>query len=140
MPRPALAIAAAVLVSVTLHGQSALHLPALDRALPPRAETIYRELARRVDAKVAMDVATFMAPMWRLAGNPAFEQSQQQIFDRLAAAGLSPGYESFPNSGMGWEHVRGTVRLGSATGDVLLSRETHRVALAINSFSTAPGG
>ena len=43
-------------------------------------------LARRVDAKVAMDLATFMAPMWRLAGNPAFEQSQQQIFDRLAAA------------------------------------------------------
>ena len=93
-----------------------------------------------MDAKVAMDVATFMAPMWRLAGNPAFEQSQQQIFDRLTAAGLSPSYQSFPNSGMGWEQVRGTVRLGGATGDVLLSREAHRVALAINSFSTAPGG
>jgi hypothetical protein len=124
----------------TTHAQSVPHLPALDRVLPPRAETIYKELASRVDAKVAMDVAAFMAPMWRLAGNPAFEQSQQQIFDRLAAAGLSPSYESFPNSGMGWEHVRGTVRLGSATGEVLLSRETHRVALAINSFSTAPGG
>lgn len=87
-----------------------------------------------------MDVATFMAPMWRLAGNPAFEQSQQQIFDRLAAAGLTPRYESFPNTGMGWEQVRGTLRLGGATGEVLLSRETHRVALAINSFSTPPGG
>ena len=87
-----------------------------------------------------MDVATFMAPLWRLAGNPAFEQSQQQIADRLAAAGLSPRYESFPNSGMGWEQVRGTLRLGGATGEVLLSRETHRVALAINSFSTARGG
>ena len=124
----------------TTHAQSVPHLPALDRSLPPRAETIYQELARRVDAKVAMDVATFMAPMWRLAGNPAFEQSQQQIFDRLAAAGLSPTYESFPNSGMGWEHVRGTLRLGGALGEVLLSRETHRVALAINSFSTVPGG
>ncbi len=122
------------------HAQPALHLPPLDRFLPPRAEAIYQELARRVDAKVAMDVATFMAPMWRLAGNPAFEQSQQEIFDRLAAAGLSPKYESFPNSGMGWEHVRGTLRLGGATGEVLLSRETHRVALAINSFSTVPGG
>jgi aminopeptidase YwaD len=101
---------------------------------------IYQELARRVDAKVAMDVATFMAPMWRLAGNPAFEQSQQQIFDRLAAAGLAPTYESFPNSGMGWEQVQGTLRLGGARGEVLLSRETHRVALAINSFSTVPGG
>jgi aminopeptidase YwaD len=135
-----LTICAVVGLLATTHAQSTPHLPALDRSLPPRAETIYQELAQRVDAKVAMDVATFMAPMWRLAGNPAFEQSQQQIFDRLAAAGLSPGYESFPNSGMGWEHVRGTVRLGSATGDVLLSRETHRVALAINSFSTAPGG
>ncbi len=122
------------------HAQPALHRPPLDRFLPPRAEAIYQELARRVDAKVAMDVATFMAPMWRLAGNPAFEQSQQEIFDRLAAAGLSPKYESFPNGGMGWEHVRGTLRLGGASGEVLLSRETHRVALAINSFSTVPGG
>jgi aminopeptidase YwaD len=122
------------------HAQSVPHLPALDRSLPPRAESIYQELARRVDAKVAMDVATFMAPMWRLAGNPAFEQSQQQIFDRLAAAGLAPTYESFPNSGMGWEQVQGTLRLGGARGEVLLSRETHRVALAINSFSTVPGG
>ena len=87
-----------------------------------------------------MDLATFMAPLWRLAGNPAYEQSQQQIFNRLAAAGLSPRYESFPNSGMGWEQVRGTARLGGAAGDVLLSRETHRVSLAINSFSTPPGG
>ena len=124
----------------TTRAQSLPHLPPLDRSLPPRAETIYQELSKRVDAKVAMDVATFMAPMWRLAGNPAFEQSQQQIFDRLAAAGLSPTYESFPNSGMGWEHVRGTLRLGGALGEVLLSRETHRVALAINSFSTVPGG
>src|SRR5688500_3673766 len=131
MPRPALAIAAAVLVSVTLHGQSALHLPALDRALPPRAETIYRQLSERVDAKVAMDVATFMAPMWRLAGNPAFEQSQQQIFDRLSAAGMTPRYESFPNSGMGWEERKGTLRLGGPDGEVLLSREAHRIALAI---------
>ena len=122
------------------HAQTPLHLPALDRVLPARAESIYQELARRVDAKVAMEVATFMAPLWRLAGNPAFEQSQQQIFDRLSAAGLSPRYESFANSGMGWEQARGTLRLGGATGEVLLSRETHRVALAINSFSTPPGG
>jgi aminopeptidase YwaD len=117
-----------------------LHLPALDRALPPRAEQIYQQLSRSVEAKVAMDVAMFIAPLWRLAGNPAFEASQQQIFDRLAAAGMAPRYETFANGGQGWEQVKGTVRLGSATGDVLLSRETHRVALAINSFSTPPGG
>ena len=87
-----------------------------------------------------MDVVTFMAPLWRLAGNPAFEQSQQLIFDRLAAAGLQPKYEEYPNGGQGWEHVRGTVRLGGPAGEILLSKETHRVALAINSFSTPAGG
>jgi aminopeptidase YwaD len=136
---------AAGLLLVTLlplHGgaQVSLHLPPLDRALPPRAEAIYRELTQRVDAQEAMQVATAMAPWWRLAGNPAFEQSQQLIFDRLAAAGLSPTYESFPNAGQGWEHVRGTLRLDGPAGEVILSRDMHRVALAINSFSTAKGG
>jgi hypothetical protein len=122
------------------HAQTGLHLPALDRALPPRAERIYQHLSTTVEAKVAADVASFMAPLWRLAGNPAFEASQQQIFDRLAAAGMSPRYETFPNSGQGWEQIRGTLRLGAADGEVLLSADTHHVALAINSFSTAAGG
>ncbi len=120
--------------------QVAPHLPPLDRALPPRAETIYQQLKDRVDAGVAMSVVTFMAPLWRLAGNPAFEASQQQIFDRLAASGLQPRYEAFANSGAGWDHSKGTVRLGGPGGEIVLSRDEHRVALAINSFSTAPGG
>jgi aminopeptidase YwaD len=129
----------AVLV-VPVAAQVAPHLPPLDRQLPPRAEAIYRTLAASTDAKVAMDVVTFMAPLWRLAGNPAFEQSQQLIFDRLTAAGMKPAYEEFANPNGGWEYARGTVRLGGPSGEVLLSRETHRVALAINSFSTVPGG
>lgn len=116
------------------------HLPALDRALPARAESIYGQLAKTTDAKVAMDVVAFMTPLWRLAGNPAFEQSQQFIFERLAAAGLQPKYEEYPNGGQGWEYVRGTVRLGGPSGEILLSKDAHRVPLAINSFSTAPGG
>jgi aminopeptidase YwaD len=120
--------------------QVAPHLPPLDRALPPRAETIYRALEARVDAKVAMDVVTFMSPLWRLAGNPAFERSQQLIFDRLAAAGLQPKYETFANSNGGWDHSIGTLRLNGPSGEILLSRDTHRVALAIHSFSTPPGG
>lgn len=117
-----------------------LHLPPLDRVLPSRADVIYQQMVTRVDPSVAMDTARMMAPLWRLAGNPAFEQSQQFVFDRLAAAGLAPRYETFTNSGMGWEHSRGTLRLGSATGEVVLSRDAHRVALAINSFSTPAGG
>lgn len=130
----------AALFFVTAHAQVRVHLPPLDRSLPPRAEAIYRRLAMSTDAKVAMDVVTFMAPLWRLAGNPAFEQSQQLIFDRLSAAGLKPRYEEFPNPNGGWEYATGTLRLGGPSGEVLLSREVNRVALAINSHSTAPGG
>ena len=50
-------------------------------------------------------VATCMAPLWRLAGNPAFDQSQQFIFDRLTAAGLTPRYDAMPDRRPGWEHV-----------------------------------
>lgn len=133
-------VATVAFLAVPGSGQAQFHLPALDQQLPPRAEAIYRRLAQTTDAKVAMDVVTFMAPLWRLAGNPAFEQSHQLIFDRLSAAGLRPTYEEFPNGNGGWEHTRGTLRIGGATGEVVLSRDTHRVALAINSHSTAPGG
>lgn len=133
-------LALLVLLTTATHAQTNFHLPPLDRALPARAERIYRELSRRVDAKVAMNAATFIAPMWRLAGNPAFEASQQRIFDRLRTAGLTPRYETFPNTGMGWEQIRGTLRLDGPEGEVLLSRDMHRVALAINSFGTASGG
>ena len=131
---------AIALLCTSVSAQVAPHLPPLDRALPARAESIYGHLVKTTDAKVAADVVTFMAPMWRLAGNPAFEHSQQFIFDRLAAAGLQPKYETYPNGGQGWEYVRGTVRIGGPSGEVLLSKETHRVPLAINSFSTRPGG
>ena len=87
-----------------------------------------------------MATVRLMAPLWRLAGNPAFEQSQQFIFDRLAAAGLAPRYETFADSSTGWEQRTGTLRLDGPAGEVVLSRETDGVALAINSFSTAAGG
>ena len=140
MNRAIIIVALAVCSAIHSNAQVPPHLPPLDRSLPPRAELIYGQLATTVDAKVAMDVVAFMAPLWRLAGNPAFEQSQQLIFDRLASAGLQPEYEEYPNGGHGWEQVRGTVRLGGRSGEVLLSKEAHRVALAINSFSTPAGG
>jgi len=135
-----LRLCALLALGIPANAQVAPHLPPLDRALPPRAETIYQQLADRVDAKVAMDVVMFMAPMWRLPGNPAFEQSQQFVFDRLVTAGLQPRYETYADGGQGWEYVRGSVRLGGPAGEVLLSKETHRVDLAIHSMSTPPGG
>jgi aminopeptidase YwaD len=129
-----------LLLSTTLAAQAPPHLPPLDRALPPAAEAIYQALAPRVDAEVAMATVRLMAPLWRLAGNPAFEQSQQHIYDQLTAAGLSPRYETFADNSTGWEQRTGTLRLGGPAGEVVLSREADRVALAINSFSTPPGG
>jgi hypothetical protein len=140
MKRASLVTAIVLITAINSSGQASFHLPPLDRALPPRAESIYGEIAKTTDAKVAMDVVTLMAPLWRLAGNPAFDQSQQMIFDRLAAAGLQPKYETFANSNGGWDHTKGTLRLGGRAGEILLSREAHRVALAINSYSTPPGG
>ncbi len=140
MKKAFLVTAIILIAAIRPHAQASLHLPPLDRALPPRAESIYGQLATATDARVAMEVVTFMAPLWRLAGNPAFDRSQQLIFDRLAAAGLRPNYETFANSNGGWEHTKGTLRLGGPAGEILLSRETHRVALAINSYSTTSGG
>ena len=125
---------------VLSESQSAGRVEGLDRVLPSRADAIYQQMVVFVDPGVAMDTARMMAPLWRLAGNPAFEQSQQFIFDRLTAAGLAPRYDTFPASGAGWEPLRGTLRLGGADGEVLLSQESHRVALAINSFGTPAGG
>ena len=116
-----------------------LHLPPLDRMLPPRAEAIYQAISPRVDANVAMQTVAVMAPEWRLAGNPAYGRAIEFIAQRLAAARLQPHVETYPNVGHGWEHVRGTLRLEGDDAPVL-SREQDRLALCINSFSTAPGG
>jgi hypothetical protein len=130
--------------------QARLHLPALDRVLPPRVETIYNAIAPRVNTRVAMDTVAFMGPMWRLAGNPAYDKSIDFIADRLRAAGFGATgdatttlrVESYENSGQGWDYERGTLSLESSERrrDVVLSREQDRVALCINSFSTPAGG
>ena len=61
-------------------------LPPLDRVLPPRAEAIYRAVEPRVDTGAAMAIVTEMAPLWRLAGNPQFDQALESI-DATAAGG-----------------------------------------------------
>ena len=105
----------------------------------PRRST--RPLAPRVDAEVAMATVRMMAPLWRLAGNPGVRA--------VAAVHLRPPRgrrpvaavtRRLPTASTGWEQRTGTLRLGGPTGEVLLSRERHRVALAINSFSTPAGG
>ena len=116
------------------------HLPPLDRVLPKRAETIYRELAPRVEADAAMDLVSRMAPLWRVAGNPHFDQSLEWIEAQLSAAGIATRYETIESASRGWEMREAVLRLDGPDGEIVLSREQDRVPLAINSFSTQPEG
>ena len=140
-----------VLVSVAVVAQDApLHLPPLDRVLPPRAEVIYQMLAPRMDTRVAMEAVTFMAPRWRLAGNPDYDRSLDFLAERLVKGGFAkstaPGavgtfrIDSYPNTGQGWEQQRATLSIEGDKRQIVLSREQDRLALCINSFSTAAGG
>ena len=117
-----------------------LHLPPLDRALPPRAEAIYRAVEPRVDRDAAMAVVTPMAPLWRLAGNPQFDQSLESIAAPLTAAGIATRYDTIASSSQGWEMRDAVLRLDGPAGEVVLSRAQDRVPLAINSFPTPAGG
>ena len=127
--------------TAALGAQSAApFLPPLDRALPPRAETIYRAVAPRVDRRAAMDIVTTIAPLWRLAGNPQFDQSLALVEARLKAAGISTHYDTIPSTSQGWEMREAVLRLDGPDGEVVLSRAQDRVPLSINSFPTPPGG
>lgn len=116
------------------------HLPPLDRSLPPRAETIYRAVEPRVDRDAAMRLVTRMAPLWRLAGNPQFDQSLEWIEASLKAAGINTRYDVIPSTSQGWDMRDAVLRLDGPGGEIVLSREQDRVPLAINSFPTPPGG
>jgi aminopeptidase YwaD len=120
--------------------QTTLHLPPLDRVLPARVESIYANVAPRIDTRVAMDVVQFMAPRWRLAGNPAYDESIDFIAERLRSGAVPYRAESHANSGQGWEQRRATLALDGAVRETVLSREQDRVALCINSFPTPAGG
>jgi len=133
------AVAAAVAVTAAAQPVPP-HLPPLDRVLPPRAETIYRTVAPRVDREAAMDLVSRIAPLWRLAGNPAFDQSLAWIDERLSVAGLRTRYDAIASTSQGWEMRDAILRLDGPEGEVVLSTAQDRVPLAINSFPTPPGG
>jgi aminopeptidase YwaD len=142
VPLRTLPVLAVAWFGVSAAGQAPapLHLPPLDRVLPARAESIYKVLAPRVDTGIAMETVSFMAPLWRLAGNPAYDRSIDFIAERLRTRGIGHRIETYDNSGQGWAHERGTLSLEGHDGAPVLSREQDRVALCINSFPTPPGG
>ena len=134
-------VIAMLLSCANVEAQSAPpHLPPLDRALPKRAEAIYRAVAPRVETEAAIDLVTRMAPLWRLAGNPQFDDSLAWIDARLTAAGLATRYDTIESVSRGWEMRDAELRLDGPDGEVVLSKAQDRVPLAINSFATAAAG
>jgi aminopeptidase YwaD len=117
--------------------------------LPPSGERAYRAVATRFDSDAALEIVSFMDQYWRLAGNPGFNASIDQIRDRLAAAGFSTGgtdasarvrVDEFHGGTRGWDYRTGTLAFDDSADAALLSRELDRVSLALNSFSTPPQG
>ena len=145
-PQPARAPAAAVGIESTT-AAPALTPPPVD-PFPPSGERAYHALVDRFDRERALEVVAFMDRYWRLAGNPGFNASIDHLRDRLAAAGFAAHDESAPahvrvdefeSRTRGWDYRIGTLAFDDGS-EPLLSRERDRVSLAINSFSTPPGG
>jgi aminopeptidase YwaD len=107
--------------------------------LAPTGERAYRAVSARFDRDAAMETVRFMQQYWRLAGNPGYNASIDYIRERLVKAGVTVRVDEYSTSDPGWDYSRGTLTIEGESSPVL-SRERDRVSLAINSFSTAPGG
>ena len=125
----------------------------LSRSLPAGTAQALADLAERFDERAAMDLVLFMDEHWRNAANTGFNASVERIKRRLEIGGFtaratgpadgpSVWTEEFGRA-QGWDYSVGTLTLAAdmtKPEEVLLSRDQHRVALCINSFSTPPGG
>ena len=130
------------------------------RKLPPALDKVVTPVIDRVwdgfDRDAAMGQVQFMDQYWRLPGNEGFDKSIDRIKSRLVTAGFkelserpktpitvpSLWIEPAPTPSLGWDQQIATLAIvrDGQPDQVVLSREKERLALAINSFSTAPGG
>ncbi len=126
--------------------------PALDRVVTPVIDRLWDGF----DRDAALGQVQFMDQYWRLPGNEGFDKSIDRIKARLVAAGFkelaerpktpigvpSLWIEPAPTPSLGWDQQVGTLAIvrDGQPEQVVISREKERLALAINSFSTAPGG
>jgi aminopeptidase YwaD len=116
--------------------------------LPAGAERAYKALGSRFDRRGAMDVVSFMQQYWRLAGNPGFNASIDEMRARLVKAGFKSGatgeapfvrVDEFAKTDPGWDYSAGTLTIEGEPRPVLSKQQDH-VSLAINSFPTIAGG
>ncbi len=132
---------------------AARKLPAaLDKTVTPVIDRVWAGF----DTKEAIAQVQFMDQYWRLPGNEGFDQS----IDRVKARLIQAGFEELParprsplqkpslwiepasTPSQGWDQSVGTVAIvrDGQSEQTVISREKERLALSINSFSTAPGG
>lgn len=132
---------------------AARRLPAsLDRTLTPVIDRLWEGF----DTKQAIDQVVFMDQYWRLPGNEGFDKSIDRVKARLVSAGFvelparpstpitkpSLWIEAASTPSPGWDQSLATLAIvrDGKPEQVVLSRAKERLALSINSFSTAPGG
>lgn len=132
---------------------AARKLPAaLDKTVTPVIDRVWAGF----DIKEAIAQVQFMDQYWRLPGNEGFDKS----IDRVKARLIQAGFEELParprspikkpslwiepasTPSQGWDQSVGTVAIvrDGQSEQTVISREKERLALSINSFSTAPGG
>ena len=141
----ALALGVFALCAVTLQGQPSdpesrvrAELAAarkLSPALVTRLEPVIEQVWRGFSETEAMATVEFASKYWRLSGNEGYDAT----LDRVASRVGSTRFEVADAPSPGWDHSVGTLSLVRAgqPDQVILSKARERVALAINSYSTA---
>jgi aminopeptidase YwaD len=119
--------------------------------LPPSAERAYRALVPRVEiisSATALEIVRYMDQFWRVAGNPGYNATIDNLHGRLKNIGFldAPDKRGAPFARVedgpqtrGWDYQLGSLSFAD-NDEVLLSRVRDRVSLCINSFSTPEGG
>ncbi len=112
----------------------------LEAQLDPVIEALWADF----DGAAALANVEFGSRYWRLAGNAGYDAFLDRIHQSLADTRFigTLRFDEYPLEEPAWDYTVGTLAIVRAgqEDEVVLSREGHRVALCINSFSTAPGG
>jgi aminopeptidase YwaD len=113
----------------------------LARTIDPVIDTLWSSFDRRT----ALEHVRVASQFWRLTGNAGYDATLDRVRSRLADSGFPATalrVETYPNTGHGWDYSLGTLAIvrSGQPDEVVLSKETHQLALCINSFSTSAGG
>jgi hypothetical protein len=122
------------------------------RPTDPTIERYFDEARALYSGDRALEILAFMDGSFRLPGNSGFDASIAKLEEVLVAAGyvdeqdaepeapLTYRIEHRPMNSPAWEPVEGTLTLLGPAGGTLLDLSTNLNMIAINSYSTPPGG